>query len=575
VIAALSDHSPAAAPRLRIGVLLDSPSLPRCQAAVLDHIAGSDFASVVLAVFNADAPGRPDACGRARMPGLLFRLYQRWDRRHVRAADDPLAPVDCTATLGSIETLTVSPDAACRVPAEALARIRQAKLDVLIRFGFGTLRGEILTAARCGVWSYRYGTADGPGGATYFWEMRDSHPLSLAGLQWERDDHAGANPLLSLGVFATHPSLSLAETGFQPYWGAATFVIEKLRELHERGWQALERRLTPAPSGPDAPPAPVPPTSADMARWLVPMLPGKTLRKLTRRHPIVSYWRLGIRQGDRGLPDAGPRPGLDGFQWIDGPPGRYFADPFLLEEGGTTWLFFEEFNYRLDRARLVCAPLGPDGRLGDVTPVLDRPYHLSYPCLIRDGGELFMIPETSGHETVDLYRCRRFPDQWDHERELFRGHVVDTTVWIENGRYWFFATIADPPGWGTELWLFSASSLTGTWTPHPANPISTDIRDCRCAGAIFRHDGRLIRPAQNGTGGYGSRFALNEIVTLTPDEFEERPLVAPDPPAGFEGTHTYSRAGRFEIIDGLTYIPLQEGVGSVLHRSGRLGDRSR
>lgn len=556
MIAALSEHSPADAPRLRVGVLLDTPVLPRCQAEVLDHIARCDFASVVLVVLNAAATDGTGMRPRAPGSGLLFRLYQGWDRRHVQA-DDPLAAVDCSAALAGIDTLSVSPDGDRRLPADALARLRQAKLDVLLRFGFGPLDGEILTAARCGVWSYRYGASDDPGGATYFWEMRNRSPLSLAGLQLERDGR-DQRTFLSLGVFATHPSLSLAETGFQPYWGAATLAIQKLRELHERGWHAVERRLIPAPSGPDGPPAPAPPTNMDMARWLVPMLPGKTIRKLARRHPIVSYWRLGIRQRDEGLPDAGPRAALDGFQWIDGPPGRYYADPFLFEDKGTLWLFFEEFNYQLDRARLVCAPLGSDGRLGDITPVLDRPYHLSYPCLIRDGGELYMIPETSGHGTVDLYRCRRFPDLWEHERELFHGRVVDTTVWIEDGRYWFFATLVDPPGWGSQLWLFSASSLTGTWTPHPANPLSTDIRDCRCAGAIFRHDGRLIRPAQDGTGGYGSRFGLNEIVTLTPDEFEERPSVAADPPPGFEGTHTYSRAGGVEVIDGFVYIPLQQ-----------------
>ena len=37
-------------------------------------------------------------------------------------------------------------------PDDALERIREKKLDVLIRFGFNILRGEILTAARYGVW---------------------------------------------------------------------------------------------------------------------------------------------------------------------------------------------------------------------------------------------------------------------------------------------------------------------------------------------------------------------------------------------------------------------------------------
>lgn len=63
-----------------------------------------------------------------------------------------------------------------------------------------------------------------------------------------------------------------------------------------------------------------------------------------------------------------------------------------------------------------------------------------------------------------------------------------------------------------ELLAFNAD--TENWTPHPDNPISTDVRNDRGAGAIFRHNGKLFGPSQDCSKNYGYSFALNEIVAL-------------------------------------------------------------
>ncbi|MEI9904226.1 MAG: hypothetical protein WDN06_09755 [Asticcacaulis sp.] len=41
-----------------------------------------------------------------------------------------------------------------------------------------------------------------------------------------------------------------------------------------------------------------------------------------------------------------------------------------------------------------------------------QPYHLSYPSLIRDGGEIYMLPEAHRSGKLTLYRAERFPDRW-------------------------------------------------------------------------------------------------------------------------------------------------------------------
>lgn len=560
------EKSRSGRPPLRIGVLTDSLTLSRCFAEILDHILASDFARIELVVLNANAqegaapaaPPRPflqRLIGTVRDPArrrlLLYSLYQRWDKRNIRPESDPLAPVDCSARLAGIESFAVTPITkrfVHRFPPEAIERIRDKRLDLLVRFGFNILRGEILTVTPYGVWSYHHGDNDYyRGGPAYFWEIVEGSPLSGAVLQILTED-LDAGKILTKGLFVTDPTLSHARNRVQPYWGSSTFLIQKLHELHERGWESVERNMVK--------PAPYlgkkkiyrAPTNGEMARWLGPKLLRKSWKRLTAR-PMIPHWGMALRTGATPLAEAAAPPDLASFQWIEAPAGRFYADPFAIEAEGAQWLFFEDYDYATQRGRISCAELR-GGSLGEAAAALERPYHLSYPCLVRSGDALFMIPETSANRSVELYRCVRFPDRWVLERELYQGVAVDTSVWIEGGDHWFFVTFMEPRGFATQLWLFHADAIDGDWTPHPASPLSTDARNCRGAGAVFRHNGKLYRPSQDCSRNYGYSFSLNEVVALDRERYREETHVTVTPPRGFLGTHSYARIGGVEIIDG-------------------------
>jgi hypothetical protein len=295
-----------------------------------------------------------------------------------------------------------------------------------------------------------------------------------------------------------------------------------------------------------------------MLRWLVPLLIGKALRRLTRPR-MIRHWRIAVRVGETPVPNSTSPPDMSRLDWIDSPKGHFYADPFVVEADGKRWVYFEDFDYSTQLGKIACAEVRDDG-LGEPMTALDRPYHLSYPCVFRDNGTWYMIPETASTGRVELYRCTHFPNLWQFERELLRAFAVDTTVWIENGVYWFFVTYWDRRGNAIQLWLYSASSLHGVWTPHPANPISTDVRFARGAGAIFRHDGKLFRPSQDCSGEYGRSMTLNEIVVMDEQQYREEPRVTLDPVwmKGLVGTHTYNRAGVVEVIDGNTRVPAEQ-----------------
>src|SRR5579859_5325067 len=175
MLSSLYLRSASERPPLRVGLLLDSKTLPRCFSEVTDHIQQSNFARVELLILNAEeSASEPDTRPKRslvrrawnlmlsgqRRRRLLFGLYQRWDRRHIVPSTDPDAEVDCTAQFEKIESISVTPITkrfVHRFPSDAVELIRERHLDVLLRFGFNILRGEILSAARYGVWSYHHG----------------------------------------------------------------------------------------------------------------------------------------------------------------------------------------------------------------------------------------------------------------------------------------------------------------------------------------------------------------------------------------------------------------------------------
>ena len=571
-------HSGSGRPKLRIGVLLDGFVQPAWIASVFDHIARCDFASIELVILNGETFGKPDAPAGPRAPlpvrllqrlrdpnrrkRFLYGLYTELEARKCNLDNDPFAPVDCEAALANAEQLVVQPISkgfVQRFSPEDLGRVQERNLDVMLRFGFNIIRGGILEAARYGVWSYHHGDNDWyRGGPSHFWEMYENHPVSGVLLQVLSDELDGGTVLCKSWI-ATQPGLWVKLNRVQPYWTGSFFVIRKLHELHCYGWERLQERAVPNRFVEGRKKIYRSPENEAMLRFVAPRVARQVRARL--RSTRVYHWRMAVRErsGSGWSPEQALT--LDGFQWLEAPRGHFQADPFVMEHDGRTWLFFEDFVYAESRGVIACAEYLGKGRISAPVRVLDRPYHLSYPLVFEEDGTLYMIPETGSNKTVELWRATQFPFRWEQVATLHEGlHAVDATPLRYGGRHWFFVTVLDPPQAGAQLFLFYADSLTGKWTWHPANPIVSDERFARCAGAIVEHDGRLYRPSQSGAPRYGYSCSLNEIVRLDIEGYEERPVRTLEPPPGMDGIHTYNRGSSIEVIDGQWLSPRSRHV---------------
>ena len=249
----------------------------------------------------------------------------------------------------------------------------------------------------------------------------------------------------------------------------------------------------------------------------------------------------------------------DSLQWsmfrsIVPEKDRYWADPFSVAYESQYYIFIEEKMYATGRGRIACLTFDASGNLQSHQVVLERPYHLSYPFIFEYQSETYMLPETAQNRTLEVYRCVRFPDQWEFVKTLIDGiYAVDATLFGYENKWWLFANVKEEGRSSLNALhlFFSDDPLSNRWRPHPLNPIVQDIHSARPAGRIFMRDGKLIRPAQDSSRRYGYAIKFNHIVKLSETEYEEITESSFEPPhrARILATHTFNQINDVIVID--------------------------
>jgi hypothetical protein len=300
-------------------------------------------------------------------------------------------------------------------------------------------------------------------------------------------------------------------------------------------------------------------SEAEIVRAALANLARNAARMLYHLTCYAPHWRVGWRFNDGpGVTDLGR---LDGPTWRVLPDRGYdsFADPFPFVWRGRSCLFFESLDHRVGKGVISTIEFGPDGPIGEPTPVIEEPWHLSYPFLIEVEGQLWMIPESSGSGKVPLYRCVEFPYRWERRDPLLEGiEAADPTIFTQNGRYYMTSVVRDGlGGYSDTLAIHHAARLFGPWLPHAARPVLVDARAARPAGAVIERSGVLWRPVQDCSRGYGRALRLARIDRIDPENFEQTftSEIGSGPlwPGG--RLHTVNRIGRLETIDGVAVTP--------------------
>lgn len=267
-------------------------------------------------------------------------------------------------------------------------------------------------------------------------------------------------------------------------------------------------------------------------------------------------WRVGIAKAPMSAllePGALARTPV---QWMpDEGSLRFLADPFGVWRDGRLYLFGEIYDYRDRVGAIDVLVLDADLKVVERHAALREPWHLSYPFIVEEDGETYMLPEAHKSGRLTLYRAERFPGVWTPAATIELDEVaIDATPLRHEGRWWLFYTPATTKAAKvSNLHVAYADRLAGPWTPHLLNPVRIDNTSSRPGGTPLRIDGDIVLPVQDCSATYGGAIRPLRITTLTPDRFEAKAgeaLIAPPAFSPYvEGLHTLSAAGDLTLVD--------------------------
>jgi hypothetical protein len=195
---------------LRIGIMCNGLHFSAWEAETIRHLINTKSVSLELLIGNADRiepiwnnvifeDRRQNIVKKTLHPVLmtyrrfmrnlrtpLWHKYQRFVNKHYTA--------DCDQQLSLSDELINIDMIYCRINKKGkysqyftepdLDKIKSYNLDMILRFGFNIIRGEILNIPTYGVWSFHHGDyLKYRGGPPGFWEIYNEDPWSGAILQ--------------------------------------------------------------------------------------------------------------------------------------------------------------------------------------------------------------------------------------------------------------------------------------------------------------------------------------------------------------------------------------------------------
>jgi hypothetical protein len=259
---------------------------------------------------------------------------------------------------------------------------------------------------------------------------------------------------------------------------------------------------------------------------------------------LEEYWNIAFREAEEN--DYVFINKNKAFKTLKEDNRYWYADPFLFEYKNEIWLFAEAFDNKTEKGVIACMKY-QNGGFSSPEVVLEEDFHLSYPYIYEENGEVFMMPETSSDGSIQIYKALDFPKKWVKHKTLINiENAVDTVIF---GDKLVTSVVTDSYEKRVDVDVYDIN--TGEYI----KSLHKNSQQARGAGRVFSADGKDIRPAQDCTNGvYGAGLVFyhieetddgiheEKLYTLAPENFSASNKNA-------EGVHTYARAGNLEVLD--------------------------
>jgi len=542
--------------KIKVGLLIDNFIVPAWIYESIKRIIESNYATMTLIVKNESSDERK--IDLRNLQYLAYNLYRKIENKYHKLTPNAFSQKNISDVIKKIPILNVEPllkRDGCSINEPDIYSISSYQLDVCIKFGFKNLQGDILRIPNFGVWTF--GNSDNLDDTNLLagvWEVIEDKCTTSITLNMLTESNEKKH-ILYQSFSSTHKTINKNQN--LAYWKAVSFIPRKLKELYDTNgknvWENINKLNNQTAHCNSTQPINAP-SNIKFIHYLFKRYfkkIGEKLWNLSNHEKWILLYNFSKGIEFNKISSSGFH-----YKEIVPPKGKFWADPFVFYRGnGKYFIFFEEYVYKKKKAHISVMELVNAEKTSEPQIVLEKPYHLSYPFIFNDGEDIYMIPETCGNKTIEIYKCISFPDKWEFQMNLMQNiQAVDATICNYNNKYWLFVNIKENNGasiWDELFLFYSKELLTNNWYSHPQNPIVSDVRLARPAGRIFEHKGKLYRPSQDCSCSYGYATNINEIITLNEYEYSERKITTISPKWNNKviGVHTFSYSNNLFVID--------------------------
>ncbi|APQ18023.1 glucosamine inositolphosphorylceramide transferase family protein [Maribacter hydrothermalis] len=393
--------------------------------------------------------------------------------------------------------------------------LKNLRLGLILNLGFASIDNMLFTVSEHGVWELLFKDVglqkNGPVG---FWEVLKKKQ-SIGATLLHTCVNPAENEVLATAFFNRH--WSMTETATMVSEGSVSLLFKHLNRL-DRGELKIANLYVDNPNYDK-------PTLLNVLAYLV-LFYSEFLNKLIEKFRAKFFKRRyecwTIFTGKSGFFEDITSAAVP----LKMPNDEFWADPFLFHHNEKDYLFFENYSYKTKRGKISCGILH-NNELTQVIDVLDFTFHLSFPFIFEEDGDIFLMPEGSENKKLEVFKAVDFPSKWELYTTAFEGEVVgDAFFHVDDDRQkWLFLNkqAAKTAPMNSELFIYKVDAYKmNVLTPHKQNPVIIDARVARNGGAIFKHNNQLYRPSQRNVDGvYGRSLNINKIEKLTLEEYKE------------------------------------------------------
>ena len=252
---------------------------------------------------------------------------------------------------------------------------------------------------------------------------------------------------------------------------------------------------------------------------------------------------------------------------IKNQPGRYFADPFVIESKNKHYIFVEDYNFKMSKGSISVIEIDQNNNQKLFSDVIKEKFHLSFPFIFEYKNDLYIVPESSADKSIRLYKCINFPNKWIYCYNLISNiNCADTIIIKKHEYYWLLTSISDKNDFSSQLNIYySDSPISQNWKDCSNNPVRFNIDKARNAGLIVDETEKIFRPTQTcgynkiGDNQYGRTIIIRQVKSISAYDFQEtyHSTIEPIFKSNLLGVHHMSYIKNFTVLDYNYYCNLK------------------